>query len=454
MNLRRLIFDPRLDGVRLRFAVAVTVMAALIAYVVMLDGTAARHAADEARRAQDPAAAPSQAGGKAEAELAATTTARNSYRETSTQDAWNAGMFRGTTATNGWLKLTAPVGTVALSGRTFEWASWASPSINPGHGFTELVPSWRVGTPAGTFVAMQVQAKTTTGKVTEWHSLGRWTEGNDAAFRRSVAGQTDAYSSVATDTLRAASGVVFASYTLKIQLYRRAGTTATPAVDTYGAVASQLASAVPATSARLNGAKTLAVPAYSQMTHRGQYPEYGGGGQAWCSPTSLSMVLAYYGVKPTADEYAWVNDAYADPWVDEVARRVYDHEYDGAGNWPFNTAYAATRVPRAAVIRLASLRDAERFIAAGIPLIVSISFSSGQLTGAPISSTAGHLVVIAGFTDSGDVVVNDPAASSNSTVRRTYSRAQFEAAWQRKSHGTTYVLRDGNRTYPTGYGLS
>jgi hypothetical protein len=215
-----------------------------------------------------------------------------------------------------------------------------------------------------------------------------------------------------------------------------------------------LASAVPATSARLNGAKTLDVPAYSQMTHRGQYPEYGGGGQAWCSPTSLSMVLAYYGVKPTADEYAWVNDSYADPWVDEVARRVYDHEYAGAGNWPFNTAYAATRVPRAAVIRLASLRDAERFIAAGIPLIVSISFSSGQLSGAPISSTAGHLVVIAGFTASGDVVVNDPAASSNSGVRRTYSRAQFEAAWQRKSHGTTYVLRDGNHTYPTGYGLS
>src|SRR6478735_10594017 len=132
------------------------------------------------------------------------------------------------------------------------------------------------------------------------------------------------------------------------------------------------------------------------------------------------MLLGYYRALPSQANYAWVNKSYADPWVDHVARLVYDYGYHGAGNWAFNTAYPANLTGDAFVTRLTSLREAERFIAAGIPLAASISFSRGQLSGAPISATAGHLVVIAGFTRTGDVVVNDPAASSNSTVRRVY----------------------------------
>lgn len=448
-----MILDPRLDGVRLRIAVAVTVLAVLFAYVAMLDGVAARRAAADAEQARDVAAA-EQTEGPVRGALAAATPARNSYRETAAQADWAAGTFRGSRATDGTLRISTPVDTVSVGGKSFEWSSWQAPWVTPTHAFTELVSSWNATTPAGTFVAVQVRARTTDGRVTSWQNFGRWTTANKPTFRRSSGSQADGLSTVATDTLRAVTGVSFASYRLKVRVYRRAGSTVTPAVDSMGAVASQLASVVPSTSAPLLGAKTLPVPSYSQMTHRGQYPEYGGGGQAWCSPTSLSMVLAYYGVKPTAAEYAWVDDSYADPWVDEVARRVYDFAYDGAGNWPYNTAYAGTRLTHAAVTRLASLRDAEKFIAAGIPLVVSISFSSGQLSGAPISSTAGHLVVIAGFTATGDVVVNDPAASTNAGVRRTYKRSEFEAVWQRKSHGLTYVMRDSAHTFPAGYGLN
>jgi len=194
--------------------------------------------------------------------------------------------------------------------------------------------------------------------------------------------------------------------------------------------------------------RTLNVPRYSQMIHRGEYPQYGGGGEAWCSPTALSMLLGYYGALPSASNYAWVKNSYADPWVDHVARVVYDYGYEGAGNWAFNTAYAANLTTDAFVTRLKNLREAERFIAVGIPLAASISFARGQLNGAPISSTRGHLVVIAGFTRTGDVVVNDPAASGNSTVRRTYDRGQFEKAWLRRSSGTVYVVRDAAHPLP------
>jgi hypothetical protein len=97
--------------------------------------------------------------------------------------------------------------------------------------------------------------------------------------------------------------------------------------------------------------------------------------------------------------------------------------------------------------------------------VASVSFSSGQLSGAPISATNGHLLVIVGFTPSGDVVVNDPAASTDSGVRRTYDRGQFEDAWLKRypsgsslrgSGGMVYVIyddahplpdRDGNRNW-------
>ena len=123
------------------------------------------------------------------------------------------------------------------------------------------------------------------------------------------------------------------------------------------------------------------------------------------------MVLGYYGRLPSASSYGWVGPR-VDPWVDEVARRTYDAAYEGTGDWPFNTAYAASRGLDAFVTRLRSLTEAEALVAAGIPVIASVSFSNGALYGAPISSTAGHLMVIVGFTATGDVVVNDPAASS------------------------------------------
>ena len=161
------------------------------------------------------------------------------------------------------------------------------------------------------------------------------------------------------------------------------------------------------------------------------------------------MILGYYGKAPTPSEYSWVARGYADPYVAQAARATYDVGWSGTGNWSFNMAYANSRGLDAFVTRLNDLREAERFIAAGIPLAASISFGPGQLSGAPIASTPGHLVVIVGFTASGAVVVNDPAAPSNASVQRVYNRAQFEAAWLRKSSGAVYVVHDAAHPLPT-----
>ena len=74
-------------------------------------------------------------------------------------------------------------------------------------------------------------------------------------------------------------------------------------------------------------------------------------------------------------------------------------------------------------------------------IAISIAFGAGELSGGPLTSSNGHLLVVVGFTADGDVVVNDPAADSPAGVRRTYDRAQLERVWLNASTGTSYVLR-------------
>ncbi|HEX5597035.1 MAG TPA: peptidase C39 family protein, partial [Micromonosporaceae bacterium] len=204
----------------------------------------------------------------------------------------------------------------------------------------------------------------------------------------------------------------------------------------------------------------LPVPPRSQMIHRGNYPEWGGGGQVWCSPTSTTMVLEYYGRGPSAEDMSWVVSGYTDPQIAHAARMTWDYEYRGAGNWPFNTAYAASFPDiDARVTRLHSLDELERFIKAGIPVITSQSFLGSELDGSNYG-TAGHLFVVVGFTADGDVIVNDPASSSNAEVRNVYKREQFEQIWLRTkrinasggvsggSGGIAYLIKPADKPWP------
>src|SRR4051812_19365235 len=367
-------------------------------------------------------------------------------------DAFRTGESAGIRVRHGALVLAEASTHRSYRGTRYDVGTWTSPWTTPGFGVTALVASWSAVTPKNSWV--EIRVRVSTGAATSrWQVLGRWASGDKHVRRTSVAGQSDALGRVDVDTWKAADAAGVASYQLQARLMRRAGaSSAAPSVAALGAVASRLPSGVPAVSAPgpARGV-TLDVPAYSQMVHAGELAQYGGGGGAWCSPTSTAMVLGYYGRLPSASSYAWVGPR-PDAWVDEVAGRTYDAAYEGTGNWAFNTAYAASRGLDAFVTRLRSLTEAEAFVAAGIPVIASVSFSSGALYGAPISSTAGHLLVIVGFTATGDVIVNDPAASSAAGVRRTYDRAQFEKAWLGGSGGTAYVIHDDAHPLPPSPG--
>ena len=63
-----------------------------------------------------------------------------------------------------------------------------------------------------------------------------------------------------------------------------------------------------------------------------------------------------------------------DPQVDHAAMYTWDYTYEGAGNWPFNAAYARTFGLDSFVTRLRSLAEAEQFVEAGIPVVTSLSW--------------------------------------------------------------------------------
>lgn len=339
----------------------------------------------------------------------------------------------------------------------YSYGTWTSGVTTLKFPFNELVASWNAQTPAGTWVQVEVKPQIDDGHWAKWYILGRWADGDSDFHRTSVGGQGDADGYVAIDTFFAKDHPAIA-YQLRVTLFRRAGSSASPSVTRLSAVASNLRNQknrFPSPTTMRGTTIDLGVPPFSQEIHHGEYPQFDNGGEAWCSPTSTAMVVRYWddllpgsGYAPSSSETAWVG--YPDPEVDHAARYVYDYHYNGAGNWPFNTAYAAARGLVGDVTQLHNLGEAEAFIRAGIPLVASVAWSSNKLEGADIKSTNGHLSVIEGFTGDGSkVIVNDPASPANAGVKHFYDREQFERAWIPASGGIVYVIRPSGWATPS-----
>lgn len=165
----------------------------------------------------------------------------------------------------------------------------------------------------------------------------------------------------------------------------------------------------------------LNVPARSQYDPR--HPDERG----WCAPASIAMLLAANGTERT---------------VDEVAAGVYDATYKGTGNWTFCVAYAGALGLLGAAMYLRDLAQVEAFLAARMPLAVSIAWAADALPGAPLEASAGHVLVVRGIDAAGDVIVNDPAQPD---VRHVYPRAAFERCWLAHG-GVALVIAPADRT--------
>ncbi len=278
---------------------------------------------------------------------------------------------------------------------------WAPP-------FDRLVGSWNAELPSGSGLRLEVQVQD--GKKSSgWYGLGK----SEAGVGSSLGEQEDEWGKVNVDTLELKQPATAFRYRVLMTGEARLRRVSFAHWDSRGEAA-PLKPFKPGPWVR-----ELKLRPRSQMEEQSNYR------RDICSPTSLSMLLDFWGRRLKTIS---------------VADGVRDRGSGLFGNWTLNVAYAAMHGLRGRVARMDSMEELQEEIAAGRPVVVTIAFEPGELQGAPIRRTPGHLLVVAGFTRKGEVVAYDPAAPSRLTVRRVYPREDFYLAWLKRKRGVAYVL--------------
>lgn len=290
-----------------------------------------------------------------------------------------------------------------------------SPEIRATIGWDELVASWNAELPEGAYLIVEARA-IYRERATKYYTMGSWSGDPTRHPRESAGKQRDADGDVSTDTLRLRRPCE----RLQIRVTLGGEEGRKPKLKFLGlCLTDTKAAPAPLRPNRAAWGKTIPVPERSQMA----YPN----GVVLCSPTTVSMLMSYWSQKLKRPELE--HD------VPEIAKGVYDANFDGTGNWPFNTAYAGGHPGmRGYVTRLSDVSELEDWIARGIPVGLSLCYNKLRGREGPPS---GHLVVCVGFTKDGDVVVNDPGTSRN--VRKTFPRKNLVAAWAH-SRNAVYLI--------------
>ena len=293
----------------------------------------------------------------------------------------------------------------------------------------EFIPSWKAKAAEG--AAFEIKLQPVFGEEEgPVFQLGRWGLGEN---RTSFGPQKNEFGRVRTDTLV----LTQPASSLRIIIDMSAGELGSQAeIDTlYLSISGGSWSSDQESKHVGAWGRSIDVPTRAQH----DYP----GGKVLCSPTSLSMLLAYW--SEHLDRPELLRE------VPEIQLGIFDPEWGGTGNWPFNTAYAAQfEGITGYVSRLRGLSDLERLLEAGVPVAVSIAYSKllGEDWGRE-EADDGHIMVAIGMTETGDVVVNDPAKQSQ--VRRIYRRKAFIESWA-ASKNTVYVVHPIGWPMPDGAG--
>jgi len=169
--------------------------------------------------------------------------------------------------------------------------------------------------------------------------------------------------------------------------------------------------------ARSASATRLAVPALSQMEADAVIR------MRICSPASVAMVLAYWGERVE---------------VASLAREIFHPALDRYGVWPAAISAAGRHGVAGYLLRFPDWASAAWCLERGLPVIASVTYGAGELVGAAMPETSGHLLVLTGY-EGDEVLVNDPAGPTAASVARRYRLDQLCRVWLERA-GVGYVL--------------
>lgn len=287
--------------------------------------------------------------------------------------------------------------------------------------FTELVPSWNPFTEDDTGLAFQVRTRDAeTAEWSPWLYIGQWGRTlhwpeRTLRFEHGAVNVDNLYLSRPADAFQ----VRVSLYSFQLDEDAQVGLRRL-AVAYSGRIEDEELRARLQEQVIVDGVwkQSLPVPYLSQ-----QFLDESVSGST-CSPTSVSMLLSYQGVERP---------------LEENAMDIYDPEYGIFGNWGRAAALAGDMGMDAWVMRVRSYDPVKAFIAEGTPVIASIRFRKGEFPSNLMESSGGHLIVIRGFTDEGDVVVNDPAVPEKGDGV-VYKADELARAWFDKG-GVAYVIR-------------
>ena len=306
---------------------------------------------------------------------------------------WTAGKLSAVTVQADGLALApeAPRGT------------FAAPRVTFARAYDRLVPSWNARTATGGRVVIEVRPFRAGAPLSDWLTIARWSK-NERGARDAGAGAV----TIDQDTVKVAGGAD--AVELRATLERGAG--GAPTLQALGvtAFASDGHTSPEVTS---TGGSDIRYP----VPYRSQRDADRAISGRICGPTSLSMALAYNGVVLKTEEVA----ALAKDPAGDIAY----------GNWAYLAATAAELGLDADVRAFGSLDEVVRELAVGHLVILALQFKRGELPGAPISQTAGHLVLARGYDADGNIHVNDPAGHGPKDGQVRYARASLATAWKR-----------------------
>lgn len=300
--------------------------------------------------------------------------------------------------------------------------------------FTNLIVSWNADTPEKTYVEIEARVlvedrlnKSLNGEWSEWLSWGKWGTG----IERSSSNTSCDIAKINTDvlTINEKENKIASKFQIRANLYTESEDV-TPTITELTASYIDVNKSIETFNEKryLEGYdKFIDTPSISQYLREESIAA------RICSPTSLTMILNRMGENLIVEDVAW---------------KCYDYEYEGFGNWTFNTAYAG-KLGYESYVAYGDIELLKREMDNGYPVAVSVKYTNDinnkkypYIENAP-TTTAGHLIVVCGITsnDEGEIyiVVNDPAGKDDESVTRKYKLDEFMAAWG-TSNNAMYVI--------------